>query len=157
MSDLPPRRQGESGLFHTAVLFDDEASLSAAVASVARLAPRSFTGSSDHLYSQAFYFDDPEGNGVELYADRPRETWTTQEDGLLEVATNPLDPNEFLRTHLPNAQAGPPRRRSATCTYRSAISGWRVTSTWTPSGSRSGATWARHCSSRPAGTTTTSP
>lgn len=107
MPDLPPRRQGEAGLFHTAVLFDDEASLSAAVASVARLAPRSFTGSSDHLYSQAFYFDDPEGNGVELYADRPRETWTTQEDGLLEVATNPLDPNEFLRTHLPNAQAGP--------------------------------------------------
>lgn len=106
MPDLPPRRQGEAGLFHTAVLFDDEPSLAAAVASVARHAPRSFTGSSDHLYSQAFYFDDPEGNGVELYADRPRETWATEPHGLLKVATNPLDPNAFLRTHLAPPIAG---------------------------------------------------
>lgn len=106
--DLPPRRPGEAGLFHTAVLYDDEASLAAAAASVARHAPSSFTGSSDHLYSQAFYFDDPEGNGVELYADRPRETWARQQHGLLEVATNPLDPNAFLRTHLPQVPAGPP-------------------------------------------------
>ncbi|MGF0130192.1 VOC family protein [Dietzia cinnamea] len=105
MPDLPPRKSGEAGLFHTAVLFDDEASLAAAVASVARYAPRSFTGSSDHLYSQAFYFDDPEGNGVELYADRPRETWATEPHGLLKVATDPLDPNAFLRTHLPEASA----------------------------------------------------
>lgn len=108
MPDLPPRRRGEAGLFHTAVLYDDEASLAAAVASVARYAPNSFTGSSDHLYSQAFYFDDPEGNGVEMYADRPRETWARQEQGLLEVATNPLDPNAFLRTYLPQAPSGPP-------------------------------------------------
>lgn len=108
MPELPPRKQGEAGLFHTAVLFDDEPSLAAAVASVVRHAPRSFTGSSDHLYSQAFYFDDPEGNGVELYADRPRETWEKEPHGLLKVATNPLDPNEFLRTHLPNAPATAP-------------------------------------------------
>lgn len=108
MPDLPPRRPGEAGLFHTAILYDDEAALSAAVVSLARIAPRSFTGSADHLYSQAFYFDDPEGNGVELYADRPRESWARQRHGLLEVATNPLDPNEFLRTHLPQAPAGPP-------------------------------------------------
>lgn len=106
MPDLPPKKAGEAGLFHTAVLFDDESSLASAVASVARHAPRSFTGSADHLYSQAFYFDDPEGNGVELYADRPRETWATESHGLLEVATNPLDPNAFLRTHLPGADAG---------------------------------------------------
>lgn len=108
MPDLPERRQGEAGLFHTAVLFEDRQSLAVAAASVARLAPRSFTGSSDHLYSEAFYFDDPEGNGVELYADRPRETWATQAHGLLEVATNPLDPNAFLRTHLPQQPVAPP-------------------------------------------------
>ena len=109
MPDLPPRRPGEAGLFHTAILYGDEAALSAAVVSLARIAPRAFTGSADHLYSQAFYFDDPEGNGVELYADRPRESWTRGPHGLLEVATNALDPNEFLRAHLPQAPAGPPR------------------------------------------------
>ncbi|WP_314037662.1 VOC family protein [Dietzia sp. CH92] len=114
MADLPPRRQGEAGLFHTAVLFEDKPSLAAAVASVARYAPRSFTGSSDHLYSEAFYFDDPEGNGVEMYVDRPRETWATEPHGLLKVATNPLDPNEFLRTHLPNAPITPAAGPAAT-------------------------------------------
>ena len=106
MPDLPGKRAGEAGLFHTAVLFGDEPSLAAAVASVATLAPRSFTGSSDHLYSQAFYFDDPEGNGVELYVDRPRETWAREPHGLLKVATNPLDPNAFLRTHLAQPATG---------------------------------------------------
>ncbi|MFI7483447.1 VOC family protein [Kocuria sp. M1R5S2] len=100
VEDLPPARPGQAGLFHTAVLFEDEAALAAAVASVAAFAPHSFTGSADHLYSQAFYFDDPEGNGVELYADRPRDTWRRESHGLLSVATNPLDPNAFLRAHL---------------------------------------------------------
>src|SRR5437764_12925793 len=60
---------GGAGLFHTAVLFDSEEALAAAVLSVATRYPGSFTGSSDHLVSEAFYFDDPEGNGVELYHD----------------------------------------------------------------------------------------
>ncbi|MGW8591991.1 VOC family protein [Dietzia sp. NPDC055340] len=106
--DLPPRRPGEAGLFHTAVLFEDRQSLAFAAASVARLAPQSFTGSSDHLYSEAFYFDDPEGNGVELYVDRPRETWQRDGNGLLQTATNALDPNAFLRAHLPQRPVAPP-------------------------------------------------
>lgn len=109
--DLPPRRPGEAGLFHTAVLFDDKPALAAAVASVATHAPRSFTGSADHLYSEAFYFDDPEGNGVELYVDRPRESWQRDANGLLQTATNPLDPNAFLRANLAapsSGSAGPP-------------------------------------------------
>ena len=108
VADLPPRRRGEAGLFHTAVLFEDRESLAVAAASVARLAPHSFTGSSDHLYSEAFYFDDPEGNGVELYVDRPREAWERDANGLLKAATNPLDPNAFLRTHLPQQPVAPP-------------------------------------------------
>lgn len=102
-TDLPEFERGEAGLFHTAILFGDEPSLARAVASVARSYPRSFTGSSDHLVSQAFYFDDPEGNGVELYADRPREQWRRTAGGGVEMATRYLDPNAFLQTHLPGA------------------------------------------------------
>ncbi|MEO8261129.1 MAG: VOC family protein, partial [Pseudolysinimonas sp.] len=54
----------EAGLFHTAILFDSEEALAASVYSVAQHYPALFTGSSDHLVSKAFYFDDPEGNGV---------------------------------------------------------------------------------------------
>src|SRR5690606_28037910 len=58
----------------------------------------SFTGSADHLVSLAFYFDDPEGNGVELYWDRPREEWRWQ-DGSVAMDTLPLDPNGFIAEH----------------------------------------------------------
>ncbi|MEP6480121.1 MAG: VOC family protein, partial [Rhodoglobus sp.] len=53
----------DAGLFHTAILFDTEEALAAAVYSVAQKHPGTFTGSSDHLVSKAFYFTDPEGNG----------------------------------------------------------------------------------------------
>ena len=89
----------EAGLFHTAILFDTEAALAAAVYSVARLRPGSFTGSSDHLVSKAFYFDDPEGNGVELYWDRDRSAWSWTH-GQIEMSTLFLDPNAFLQEHL---------------------------------------------------------
>ncbi len=102
-TDLPEFERGEAGLFHTAILFADQASLARSVASLARFAPRSFTGSSDHLVSEAFYFDDPEGNGVELYVDRPRDQWRRTAGGGVEMATIYLDPNNFLQTHLPNA------------------------------------------------------
>jgi catechol 2,3-dioxygenase len=89
----------EAGLFHTAILFDSEAALAAAVYSVARMRPGSFTGSSDHLVSKAFYFDDPEGNGVELYWDRDRSAWSWTH-GQIEMSTLFLDPNAFLQEHL---------------------------------------------------------
>jgi catechol 2,3-dioxygenase len=114
VKDLPPARPGQAGLFHTAVVFEDEAALAAAVASTATHAPRSFTGSADHLYSQAFYFDDPEGNGVELYTDRPRDTWRREANGLLTLATNPLDPNAFLQSHLRPEDLGRPSTPPAT-------------------------------------------
>src|SRR3546814_19534243 len=63
---------GSAGLFHTAILFDSQAALAAALYSVATRAPGSFTGSADHLVRQAFYFTDPAGNGVELSWDRDR-------------------------------------------------------------------------------------
>lgn len=90
---------GEAGLFHTAILFDTQEALAAAVYSVARRAPGTFTGSADHLVSTAFYFTDPEGNGVELYWDRDRSLWSWTH-GQVEMATLYLDPNRFLQVHL---------------------------------------------------------
>ncbi|MGC5616994.1 VOC family protein [Georgenia sp. Z1491] len=96
--DLPVRPSGSAGLFHTAILYSTPADLSAAVLRLARAGAR-FTGSSDHLVSEAFYFDDPEGNGVELYIDRPRDAWTWT-DGQVQMATIFLDPNAYLDKHL---------------------------------------------------------
>ncbi len=90
---------GEAGLFHTAIVFDTQEALAAAVYSVATRAPGTFTGSADHLVSTAFYFTDPEGNGVELYWDRDRSLWSWTH-GQVEMATLYLDPNRFLTEHL---------------------------------------------------------
>ncbi|MBG6217553.1 catechol 2,3-dioxygenase [Arthrobacter sp. CAN_A6] len=67
--------QGEAGLFHTALLFENRADLAATVLSAAQASAGTFVGSADHLVSEAFYFADPEGNGIELYFDKPRDTW----------------------------------------------------------------------------------
>ena len=97
----------DAGLFHTAILFDTQEALAAAVYSVARKYPNTFTGSSDHLVSNAFYFSDPEGNGVELYWDRDRSAWSWTH-GTLEMATLYLDPNAFLQEHLTEQTASDP-------------------------------------------------
>jgi catechol 2,3-dioxygenase len=89
----------DAGLYHTAILFDTERALAAAVYSTARRQPGSFTGSADHLVSKAFYFNDPEGNGVELYWDRDRSQWSWVH-GTIEMGSLGLDPNEFLQEHL---------------------------------------------------------
>ncbi len=99
---LAPAALGSAGLFHTAIVFESQAALAAAVYSVATLAPGTFTGSADHLVSQAFYFTDPEGNGVELYWDRERTAWSWAH-GRVEMATLRLDPNRFLAEHLTEA------------------------------------------------------
>jgi catechol 2,3-dioxygenase len=89
----------QAGLYHTAILFDSEAALAAAIYSVASKHPGSFTGSADHIVSKAFYFNDPEGNGIELYWDRDRSTWSWVH-GSIEMATLYLDPNGYLQEHL---------------------------------------------------------
>jgi catechol 2,3-dioxygenase len=106
--DLPGVDPRQSGLFHTAFLFDDKASLAATVLRAAQDPRSRFVGSSDHLVSEAFYFTDPEGNGVELYTDRDRSTWI--HDGeQIRMATAYLDPNAYLQRHLTQAavDAGP--------------------------------------------------
>jgi catechol 2,3-dioxygenase len=97
--ELKHAAAGSAGLFHTAIVFESKAALAAALYSVARKAPGTFTGSADHLVSIAFYFTDPEGNGVELYWDRDRTEWSWTH-GQVEMATLYVDPNEFLSQHL---------------------------------------------------------
>lgn len=97
--ELKHASPNSAGLFHTAVLFETEADLATAVYSTATRYPNTFTGSSDHLVSKAFYFDDPEGNGVELYWDRDRTQWSWTH-GRVEMTTLYLDPNDFLRSSL---------------------------------------------------------
>ncbi|MGP6176400.1 VOC family protein [Microbacterium sp. A196] len=91
--------RGSAGLFHTAIVFESQAALASALLSVAQRAPQTFTGSADHLVSQAFYLTDPEGNGIELYWDRDRSEWSWTH-GQVEMATLYLDPNTFLQEHL---------------------------------------------------------
>ncbi|CAD6006605.1 Catechol 2,3-dioxygenase [Agreia sp. COWG] len=88
-----------AGLYHTAILFESEPALAAALYSVAQHAPGTFTGSADHLVSKAFYFTDPEGNGVELYWDRARTEWSWAH-GQIEMATLFIDPNDFLQQNV---------------------------------------------------------
>ena len=97
LPDVNPR---DAGLFHTAFLFDDKASLAATVLRAAQDPRSRFAGSSDHLVSEAFYFTDPEGNGIELYVDRPRDEWRRDDAGDLRMDTLYLDPNAYLQEHL---------------------------------------------------------
>jgi catechol 2,3-dioxygenase len=97
----------DAGLFHTAILFDTEEALAASVYSVATKHPKTFTGSADHLVSKAFYFSDPEGNGVELYWDRDRSAWSWIH-GSVEMATLGLDPNVFLTENLTEQSVAEP-------------------------------------------------
>jgi catechol 2,3-dioxygenase len=99
----PPRPPRSSGLFHLALLVPSRLELARALRRVVQ-AGRHLTGASDHLVSEALYLRDPEGNGIEIYRDRPREEWR-HVDGVLEMATLPLD-LDGLMAELPAADAG---------------------------------------------------
>lgn len=88
-----PRRA--PGLYHVAILYPTERDLAVAVRRVVD-AGISLTGASDHGVSKAIYLDDPDGNGVELYWDRPREEWPTNPDGSLTMFTRGLDLDGLL-------------------------------------------------------------
>ena len=92
--DAPARSPRDTGLFHQAILVPSRAELARAVERVARAGWR-FTGASDHLVSEALYLDDPEGNGIEIYRDRPRDEWQYR-NGELQMATIPLDLQSVL-------------------------------------------------------------
>lgn len=91
----PQPLQNATGLFHTAVVYPSRLELARIYARV-KSAGHPFTGASDHGVSEALYLDDPDGNGVELYWDRPRDEWPKNEDGSLHMYTRPLDMHSLL-------------------------------------------------------------
>ncbi|MCR0980815.1 VOC family protein [Roseomonas populi] len=86
----PPPAPGTTGLFHVALLYPDRASLARAVKAVLAAGIR-LDGASDHGVSEAIYLRDPDGNGVELYVDRPAAEWPRHPDGTLAMFTRRLD------------------------------------------------------------------
>lgn len=103
---VAPRGNTDAGLYHSAILFPDAAALAASLQSIAERFPSSYQGSADHSVSQAFYLGDPEGNGVELYVDRPREEWEWI-DGQVTMGSAALDPAAFIAEHLDAGAASP--------------------------------------------------
>lgn len=86
--EAPPRGAEAAGLFHTAFRVPDRAALGDALA---RIEGRGrLDGASDHGVSEALYLTDPEGNGIEVYRDRPRAAWPVAADGTVEMDTRPL-------------------------------------------------------------------
>jgi len=86
----PPPAPGTTGLYHVALLYPDRSSLARALRAVLAAGIR-LDGASDHGVSEALYLQDPDGNGVELYRDRPREDWPRNPDGSLRMFTRRLD------------------------------------------------------------------
>ena len=93
--DASPDDPRSAGLFHTAFLMPTRADLARFVLHIARRRTP-ISGVADHLVSEAIYLDDPEGNGVEVYCDRPPETWTRTGDQI-EITTDPLDVEDLVR------------------------------------------------------------
>jgi len=93
--NAPPAPQNTCGLFHTAILYPTRSDLAIAVK---RLLDAGYplTGSADHGVSEAIYCNDPDGNGVELYWDKPRDQWPFDANGNLQMVSDPLDLNELL-------------------------------------------------------------
>jgi catechol 2,3-dioxygenase len=89
----PPRNS--TGLYHTAIRYPDRNALADALRRVVAAGIR-LDGASDHGVSIALYLRDPDGNGVELYYDKPREEWPRGEDGRPTMYTEPVDLDALL-------------------------------------------------------------
>lgn len=94
-------RRNAAGLFHAALLFPSRAALASWLACAAAQHV-AFDGFSDHGVSEALYFSDPDGNGLEFYTDRPREQWPYR-DGELAMVTNHLDVRALLAEAMPTS------------------------------------------------------
>jgi catechol 2,3-dioxygenase len=111
--DAKPDNPTEAGLYHTAFLMPTRRDHARWITHIARNRVP-ITGASDHGVSEAFYLDDPEGNGIEVYNDRPRERWTWEND-LVVMQTKQLDIEAILTEIDP-----------ATSTYPAAPEGLRI-------------------------------
>lgn len=92
----PPPAPGATGLYHVAILYPTRAALAGALRRVIK-AEIPLDGASDHGVSEALYLRDPDGNGVELYRDRPADQWPRNTEGSLAMFTRPLDLEALLQ------------------------------------------------------------
>ena len=92
----PPAPKHHPGLFHTAILYPTRKDL-AAIFKRLQDEEYPFTGFADHGVSEALYLDDPDGNGVELYWDRPKEDWPLKANGEIDMFTKALNLSSLLR------------------------------------------------------------
>jgi catechol 2,3-dioxygenase len=94
--NAPPAPLHSVGLFHTAILYPTRKDLATIYKRLFE-ANYPLSGTADHGVSEALYLHDPDGNGVELYYDRPKENWPQNRDGSLDMYTKPLDIEELLK------------------------------------------------------------
>jgi len=97
----PPRHA--TGLYHFAIRYPDRRALAIAVRRVLDAGVR-LQGAADHGVSESIYLADPDGNGIELTIDRPRERWSRTEDGGVHMVTEPLDLHALLELAPPVAR-----------------------------------------------------
>lgn len=95
-----PPPPGTTGLYHVAILYPTRGALADALRRLVNAAVP-LTGASDHGVSEALYLDDPDGNGVELYWDRPQAQWPRDTDGNLAMFTRRLDVEALLAVSYP--------------------------------------------------------
>jgi catechol 2,3-dioxygenase len=98
-----PAPPGHTGLFHVAIRYPDRATLADALRRLVE-AGHPLGGASDHGVSEALYLNDPDGNGIELYRDRPQEEWPRDADGTLLMDSLPLDLNALLAEASPSKE-----------------------------------------------------
>ncbi len=100
------RSPREAGLFHTAFLLPGRVDLGAWLTQAAAVG-ETLTGAADHAVSEAVYLNDPEGNGIEIYADRPASTWNWQ-DGLVAMSNARLDVSGLIASAAGRPWRGAP-------------------------------------------------
>lgn len=91
----PPAPSGHAGIYHHAILYPSRKELANVLKRLIE-AGYPITGTADHGLSEAIYLNDPDSIGVELYVDRPKETWKVDNDGRVEMVTEPLDVEDLL-------------------------------------------------------------
>ncbi len=94
--DSQQKPKNTTGLFHIAILYPARKDL-AEIFYRLRNAGYPLAGASDHGVSEAIYLEDPDGNGIELYWDKPKEQWPAKPDGTLDMFTKPLDLESLLK------------------------------------------------------------
>lgn len=94
--DATPPPHGHTGMYHVAFLYPSRLELAKVLKQLIG-AHYPLDGAADHGVSEAVYLRDPDGNGVELYVDRPRSEWKVANDGMVEMVTEPLDMQSILK------------------------------------------------------------